>query len=511
MVHGRRPAVRTTPGIRAGQHLGSLQRPVPDHPGRLSRFRQRLGPSRPGRRGVFERQQHLRNDVRLGRLQQLHPRQRLGLRHDPPVQGRERRGHGELLPDLRRTALLRPRKRLLGLHHRHALFQFRPLERRGFEHHLAELLPLLGDPRPLHGRHRRPRLRRAVRLFGHGIPDLGLGREQAGSHGLDAERPGNLRNAFGIVEHGQKRLGPALLLRTCQLRLQKPLPVRGESPRRRLLALRQQQPLRHLPLVLGRMENPRGTFHGGDRRLALEPQAARIVGQGRQQPGHRQLCLAGGLRHAERRGGRVRLERALHLLAEQRRPQVGNHRHNRHRPRHGLLRQPAHGGDRLLPQEHHGHPLHPDDLHDDGRGVGRALEPGQRGEQGRRAGAELEKPHRQGFQLLRRGEFLVQQKPGHQVQGRSGQNVDRRGLHQQPLRRHGRLRQRQAVRGARSGRALPPEALQGQRTRLQGRRRRRQRRTEGRHDPHAAGFRMGAGSSTRAWRASSGRGSTSRR
>ena len=121
-------------------------------------------------------------------------------------------------------------------------------------------------------------------LFGYSAMEYrtwGWGVSKQGGHGLDAERSGDLRNAFGIVEHGQKRLGAALLFRTYQLRLQKPLPARSESPRRRLLALRQQQPLRYLPLVLGRMENPRGALHGRDRRLALEPQAARLVGQGR--------------------------------------------------------------------------------------------------------------------------------------------------------------------------------------------------------------------------------------
>ena len=67
-------------------------------PGALSRFRQRLGPSRPGRRESSNANNIFGMMYGSGGYNNSTPRQRLGLRHDPPVQGRERRGHGELLP-----------------------------------------------------------------------------------------------------------------------------------------------------------------------------------------------------------------------------------------------------------------------------------------------------------------------------------------------------------------------------------------------------------------------------
>ena len=103
-----------------------------------------------------------------------------------------------------------------------------------------------------------PRLHVARRRLGH-------------SHGIRLGR--------GILAH--------IIFRQSELCLRQPLPHRSHAALRRLGAIRQKQPIRHLPVRVSRMAHQQRAIHGENHQLARRPQTPSLMGHNRQ-PGNLQ-------------------------------------------------------------------------------------------------------------------------------------------------------------------------------------------------------------------------------
>ena len=336
-------------GIRGHARTERLRRRlglhVPRHAGHLSLLRREIRLGGESRTGLLVAQQSLLHQP-LRRRGEKPLRQRRGLRQRQTPLPHPVQRLVQLRPvELRTPVLRQDLQRLLVLEERLGL-PLRGPEQAETDPDRQGHLPVDIPEQPFVGLHlrreARPHGARGIRSHVQQHVEL-----QGPEDRIRAGQTRGVRHGDHRDEHRRHadRLCDGFVLRPPDLCLRQPLSLRNEPPLRRLVALRPQVALGHIPLGIGRMAHLAGGFHAGFGHR--QPQTARLVGQ-TGQPLHRQLRISGDLRFGLPLLVRRQAVAGHRGLAFERPAGMGDHHVHRCRSGAGRAAQPPHLRDGLL-------------------------------------------------------------------------------------------------------------------------------------------------------------------